>query len=53
MPAGVVHRIRAHGALAMRTLYSLPDAIGGLLDDVCVLEVSRLLRELAPAPSRK
>ena len=46
MPAGVVHRIHARGAVAMRTLYVRRDAIVGLPDDVCVLEVSRLLREL-------
>jgi AraC-like DNA-binding protein/mannose-6-phosphate isomerase-like protein (cupin superfamily) len=46
MPAGVVHRIHARGPVAMRTLYVRRDAIVGLPDDVCVLEVSRLLREL-------
>jgi len=46
MPAGVVHRIHARGPVAMRTLYVRRDAILGLPDDVCVLEVSRLLREL-------
>lgn len=46
MPAGVVHRIHARMPVAMRTLYVRRDAIVGLPDDVCVLEVSRLLREL-------
>jgi hypothetical protein len=49
MLASVVHRIHARGAVAMRTLYVRPDAIVGLPDDVCVLEVSRLLRELVLA----
>lgn len=46
MPAGVIHRINARGPVAMRTLYVKSDAIYGLPVDVCVLQVSKLLREL-------
>lgn len=46
MPAGVVHRIDTAGPVAMRTLYVRPGAITELADEVCVLQVSPLLREL-------
>lgn len=46
MPAGVIHRIQARGPVAMRTLYVSSTAIEGLPTEVCVLEVSKLLREL-------
>ena len=46
MPAGIVHRINTHGPLAMRTLYVRSDAASDLPAEVCVLKVSRLLREL-------
>lgn len=49
MPAGVVHRINTRGPLAMRTLYIRESAAPGLPADVCVLRVSRLLRELVLA----
>jgi len=49
MPAGVVHRINTRGPVAMRTLYVRPDAVDGLPSEVCVLKVSRLLRELVLA----
>lgn len=50
MPGGVDHRIDARSDVAMRTLYFDPDmdaeVSGRLPDDVCVLRVSPLLREL-------
>ena len=46
MPAGIVHRINTRGPLAMRTLYVRSDAAPDLPAEVCVLKVSRLLREL-------
>ena len=49
MPAGIVHRINTRGHLAMRTLYVRDDAVPGLPEEVCVLRVSRLLRELVLA----
>lgn len=46
MPGGVEHRIDAKSDVAMRTLYvEIADA-ADLPTDVCVLQVSRLLREL-------
>src|SRR3546814_184746 len=42
----VEHRIDTRGPLAMRTLYIRPDAAPGLPTEVCVLQVSPLLREL-------
>lgn len=49
MPGGVVHRINTRGPLAMRTLYIRDSAVPGLPAEVCVLRVSRLLRELVLA----
>ena len=46
MPAGIIHRINTRGSVAMRTLYIGADAIGGLPTEVCVMQVSALLREL-------
>lgn len=46
MPGGTEHRIEAKGDLAMRTLYIEPDAAPGLPDEVCVLQISPLLRHL-------
>lgn len=46
MPGGVEHQIDARSAVNMRTLYIEPDACASLPADVCVLNVSPLLREL-------
>lgn len=46
MPAGVMHRIDARSEVAMRSLYFEIDEIAGLPAEVCVLQVSPLLREL-------
>lgn len=46
MPGGVDHRIVAHNAVAMRTLYIEPEAAVELPTEVCVLQVAPLLREL-------
>ena len=49
MPGGVEHRIDARGAVAMRTLYLDAGVSAGLPEEVCVLQVSPLLRELVVA----
>ena len=46
MPPGVKHRIDARSAVAMRTLYIEPLSAADLPTDVCVLQVTPLLREL-------
>lgn len=46
MPAGIEHRIEARNEVAMRTLYIEPAVVDNLPVDVCVLQVSPLLREL-------
>ena len=46
MPAGVEHRIDAHDAVAMRTLYFENDVTADAPREPCVLQVSPLLREL-------
>jgi AraC-like DNA-binding protein/quercetin dioxygenase-like cupin family protein len=46
MPAGVEHRIDARTAVAMRTLYVDPARAPGVPQDVRVVTVSPLLREL-------
>ena len=46
VPAGVEHEVRAHGPLAMRSLYLLPELAAGLPERCCVVRVSPLLREL-------
>lgn len=49
MPGGVEHRIDARSRVAMRTLYIEPEAVRKLPSEVCVLQVSPLLRELIVA----
>ncbi len=46
MPGATGHRIDARSAVAMRTLYIEPNATLELPRDVCVLQISALLREL-------
>ena len=46
MPAGIEHRIDAHRAVSMRSLYVEPAASGSAPSVPCVLQVSPLLREL-------
>ncbi len=46
MPGGVEHQIDAHSAVNMRTLYIEPAATSALSNEVCVLNVTSLLREL-------
>jgi AraC-like DNA-binding protein/mannose-6-phosphate isomerase-like protein (cupin superfamily) len=46
MPGGVDHRIDARSAVAMRTLYVELGAAAHLPAEVCVLQVTPLLREL-------
>lgn len=46
MPGGVEHRIDARSAVAMRTVYVEPGATADLPTEVCVLQVTPLLREL-------
>ena len=46
MPGGVEHQIDARSAVSMRTLYIAPPAAAGLPGEVCVLQVTPLLREL-------
>lgn len=46
VPAGVVHDVRMAGAVAMRTLYIVPDVVRTLPDECCVVAVTPLLREL-------
>ncbi len=46
MPGGVEHRIDARSRLTMRTLYVSDADRVGLPNQVCVLQVTRLLREL-------
>lgn len=49
MPAGVEHRIGARSAVAMRTLYIEPLLTTDLPTEVCVLQITPLLRELIVA----
>lgn len=46
MPGGVEHQIDARSDVEMRTLYIEPGACRDLPDEVCVLNVAPLLREL-------
>jgi AraC-like DNA-binding protein len=46
VPADIVHDVRTAGAVAMRTLYIVPDAAAALPRECCVVAVSPLLREL-------
>ncbi|MEM7251267.1 MAG: helix-turn-helix transcriptional regulator [Pseudomonadota bacterium] len=46
VPGGVEHQIEARSAVTMRTLYLQPDEHRDLPTDVCVLQVTPLLREL-------
>ena len=46
MPAGIEHRIDARSAVAMRTLYVDARSASDLPHEVCVLQVTPLLREL-------
>ena len=46
MPAGAAHRIDARNAVTMRTLYIEPSASVNLPSEVCVLQITPLLREL-------
>lgn len=52
MPAGILHRIRMTGDVAMRTLYVDPAAAPTLPGDCRVVTVSALLRELVLAAMR-
>jgi AraC-like DNA-binding protein/mannose-6-phosphate isomerase-like protein (cupin superfamily) len=49
IPDGVPHRIDARTAVAIRTVYVEPAAAPGLPAEVCVLQVTPLLRELVIA----
>lgn len=49
MPAGVEHRIDARSAVKMRTLYFDSRTAAGLPAEVCVLQVTPLMRELIVA----
>ena len=49
MPGGVAHRIDAQSDVAMRTLYIENNSATDLPTEVCVLQVSPLLRELVVA----
>ena len=49
MPGGVEHRIEARNAVKMRTLYIARSAIENLPHEVCVLQITPLLRELIVA----
>ncbi len=46
MPGGIAHQIDAHSTVNMRTLYIEPAATSNLPSEVCVLNVTPLLREL-------
>ena len=46
IPAGIVHEIRTHGPVEMRTLYVQPDHAEHIENECRVLFVSPLLREL-------
>ena len=46
MPGGVEHRIEARNTVKMRTLYIARSEIENLRHDVCVLQITPLLREL-------
>ena len=46
MPGGIEHRIDARSDVTMRTLYIEPDAAANLPKEICVIQVSGLLREL-------
>ena len=46
VPANVVHDVRMAGAVAMRTLYIVPEAASSMPQACCVVAVSPLLREL-------
>ncbi len=46
MPPTVQHRLKASGAVELRSLYILPDAAGGMPSSCEVFEVTPLLREL-------
>lgn len=46
MPGGVLHQIDARSEVSMRTLYIEPEVCDGLPLEVCVLNVTPLLREL-------
>lgn len=46
MPPGVEHQINARSSVQMRTLYIEPQTAEALPDEVCVLQVTSLLREL-------
>lgn len=49
MPAGTEHSITTRSPVSIRTLYILPGIGTGLPTEVCVLQVSLLLRELIVA----
>lgn len=49
MPAGVGHAIEARSAIALRTLYFVPEIVAALETTPCVLGVTPLLRELVIA----
>lgn len=46
VPGGIEHRIEARNIVKMRTLYIAPSETGDLPRDVCVLQITPLLREL-------
>ncbi|URN86676.1 MAG: helix-turn-helix transcriptional regulator [Pseudomonas protegens] len=52
LQAGVEHRVRMRGAVRMRSLFINVDAIAGLPEHDCVIEVSPLLRELILAAAQ-
>ena len=46
MPAGIEHSIEARSIVKMRTLYFDPVVTSGLPSEVCILQITSLLREL-------
>ncbi|MFI7104497.1 helix-turn-helix domain-containing protein [Streptomyces sp. NPDC050161] len=52
IPAGLTHAMTCAGAVAMRTLYLLPQAVGQLPKTPTVVAVSPLLRELIDEATR-
>ncbi|WP_369790483.1 helix-turn-helix transcriptional regulator [Rouxiella sp. WC2420] len=52
LKAGISHTVRMRGAARMRSIFVNPDAIPGLPDSDCVIDVSPLLRELILAATK-
>lgn len=52
LKGGITHSVRMRGAAQMRSIFVNPDAIPGLPDGDCVIDISPLLRELILAATK-